>query len=98
MTHNPDSSPQDKDHLKDVEQRTNLPARITHSVDPANDASIALLNSWLDEDATTDPKKLKEAEEDLKEFMRNMNIPRKQAGARLHYPEVEPSGLDDFSL
>jgi hypothetical protein len=39
--------------------------------------------------APTDPEAVREAEEDLRDFMRNMNLPRKEAGARLHYPEVE---------
>lgn len=56
--------------------------------DPQNEASIALLRSWIAQ-APTDPEAIREAEEDLLEFKRNMNIPRKEAGARLHYPEVE---------
>ena len=62
---------------------------VIHSVDPENDASIALLQSWLAEDATDDPDEIREAEEDLEKFKRNMNAPRKIAGARLHFPEVE---------
>ncbi|MHB2020762.1 MAG: hypothetical protein ACYCW6_27810 [Candidatus Xenobia bacterium] len=57
-------------------------------IDPKASASIALLNSWIAE-APTDPAAVQEAEEDLREFKRNMNIPRKETGARLHYPEVE---------
>lgn len=52
------------------------------------DPTIALLEAWIAE-APTDPKAIHEAEEDLREFKRNMNIPRKETGARLHYPEVE---------
>lgn len=59
-----------------------------HSIDPANDASIALLNSWLAE-APTDPEAIREAEEDLAEFMHNINAERKRAGARPVYPEAE---------
>ena len=58
-------------------------------VDPKAAASIALVQSWLKEDATEDPEELRIAAEDLLEFKRNMNIPRKEAGARLHYPEAE---------
>ena len=54
-----------------------------------DDPTIALLKSWLEEDATDDPEELRAAEEELREFKRNMNLPRKQAGARLLYPEVE---------
>ena len=52
-------------------------------------ATMALLRSWLEEDATDDPEELRAAEEELREFKRNMNLPRKEAGARLLYPEVE---------
>jgi hypothetical protein len=57
--------------------------------DPQNAASIALLKSWLEEDATNDPEELKQAENELREFKLNMNKPRKEAGARLLYPEAE---------
>ena len=51
--------------------------------------TMALMKLWLEQDATDDPEEIREAEEDLLEFKRNMNLPRKEAGARLHYPEVE---------
>ena len=54
-----------------------------------DDPTIALLQSWLEEDATDDPEELRAADEELREFKRNMNQPRKEAGARLLYPEVE---------
>ena len=56
---------------------------------PENAASIALLKSWLVEDATDDPEEMRKAEEELLEFKRNMNKPRKEVGARLLYPEAE---------
>jgi hypothetical protein len=52
------------------------------------DPTIALLESWIAE-APTDPDAIREAEEDLLDFKRNMNLPRKETGARLHFPEVE---------
>ena len=52
------------------------------------DPAIALLESWIAR-APTDPEMIREAEEDLLEFKRNMNLPRKEIGARLHFPEVE---------
>lgn len=52
-------------------------------------ATMALMRSWLEEDATDDPEELRAAEEELREFKRNMNQPRKEAGARLLYPEAE---------
>jgi hypothetical protein len=56
--------------------------------DPNASASIALLSSWISEAPTT-PEAMREAEADLLEFKRNMNLPRKEALARLHYPEAE---------
>ena len=53
-----------------------------------DDPTIALLESWLAQ-APSDPEAIREAEEDLREFKQNMNLPRKQTGARLHYPEAE---------
>lgn len=51
--------------------------------------TMALMKAWLEEDATDDPEEICAAEEELREFKRNMNLPRKEAGARLLYPEVE---------
>jgi hypothetical protein len=56
--------------------------------DPKAAASIALIDSWLAQ-VPTDPEAIREAEEDLLEFQRNMNRWRKEAGARLLYPDVE---------
>lgn len=58
-------------------------------VDSHQDATIALLQSWIAEDFTDDPEEIRQAEQDLMEFKRNMNAPRKEAGARLLFPEVE---------
>ena len=51
-------------------------------------ATMTLLRSWLEEDATDDSDEITQAQEDLNEFKRNLNQPRKDAGARLLYPEV----------
>jgi len=56
---------------------------------PENDPTLALLRKWAEEDATDDPEELRQAEQDLLEFKRNMNRWRKEAGARLLFPEVE---------
>ena len=56
--------------------------------DPNSSASIALLRSWIAQ-APTDSAAICEAEEDLRDFKRNMNLPRKETGARLHYPDAE---------
>jgi hypothetical protein len=55
-------------------------------VDAANAASIALLQSWLDEDATDDPEEIRKAQEELDEFKRAINEERERAGARRIYP------------
>lgn len=57
--------------------------------DVRNAASIALLQSWLAEDATDDPSEIRRAEEELAEFKRSMNANRTATGERLLYPEVE---------
>ena len=69
-----------------IELQLDMPAARTAASDP--DPTIALLESWIAR-APTDPDSIREAEEDLPEFKRNMNLPRKETGARLHFPEVE---------
>jgi len=51
-----------------------------------NAASIALLQSWLEEDATDDPDEVRKAQEELAAFKRAINAEREQAGARRIYP------------
>lgn len=54
-----------------------------------NAPSIALLQSWLKRsDSPSSPEKIAEAEADLAQFMRDMNAPRREAGERLHFPDV----------
>ena len=55
--------------------------------DTGNAATIALLDLWLREDFTDDPDELRKAEQELREFKRNMNAPRKGNGERLLFPE-----------
>jgi hypothetical protein len=52
-------------------------------------ATMALMRSWLEEDATDDPAEQQAAEQELREFKRGMNESRQEAGARLLYPEAE---------
>ncbi len=59
--------------------------------DARNAASIALLQSWLAEDATDDPEEIRRAEEELAEFKRSMNANRAATGERLLYPEAGPT-------
>jgi len=55
-------------------------------VDPENAASVALLQSWLEEDATDNPEEVRGAQEELEEFKRGINVERERAGARRIYP------------
>jgi hypothetical protein len=55
-------------------------------VDEENAASIALLQSWLAEDATNDPEEIRTAQKELDEFKRAINAERARAGARQIYP------------
>jgi hypothetical protein len=62
----------------------------THAkADLVETPTMALMRKWLEEDATSDPAEQRAAEKELTEFKRNMNRPRKEAGARLLYPEAE---------
>jgi hypothetical protein len=63
-----------------------LPA--TQSTISDDDPTIAYARARM-KTAPTDPEAIREAEEDLRDFMRGMNLPRKEAGARLPFPEVE---------
>jgi hypothetical protein len=49
-------------------------------------ATLELLASWKAEDATTDPEKLREADEEIAQFKKAMNENRAATGARLLFP------------
>jgi hypothetical protein len=49
-------------------------------------ATLELLAVWKAEDATTDPEKLREADEEVAEFKKAMNENRAATGARLLFP------------
>ena len=51
-----------------------------------NAASIALLQSWLAEDATDNPDDIQQAQAELDEFKQAINAERERAGARRIYP------------
>lgn len=62
---------------------------VTAYLPPAQDenaASIALLQSWLAEEATDDPDEVRQAQEELDAFKRAINAERERAGARRLYP------------
>ena len=73
--------------LEEIEESAPVEVE-TPLADPKAAASIALLKSWIAL-APTDPEAIREAEEDLRELKRNLNLPRKETGARLHFLEVE---------
>jgi len=49
-------------------------------------ATLELFAAWKAEDATTDPEKLRQADEDVAEFKKAMNENRAATGARLLFP------------
>jgi hypothetical protein len=49
-------------------------------------ATLELLAAWKAEDATTDPEKLRQADEEIAEFKKAMNENRAATGARLLFP------------
>jgi len=54
---------------------------------PAVDtATLELLASWKAEDATTDPEKIRAADEEVDAFMKAMNENRAASGERLLFP------------
>ena len=75
------------DHKDEIPDTSEVEVRV-FGPKPITDPTLALLGSWLAQ-APTEPNAIRETEEDLREFKRNMNLPRKETGARLHYPEVE---------
>ena len=49
-------------------------------------ATLELLAAWKAQDATSDPEKLREADEEVAEFKKAMNENRAASGARLLFP------------
>jgi hypothetical protein len=49
-------------------------------------ATLELLAVWKNEDATMDPEKIREADEEIAEFKKAMNETRAAVGARLLFP------------
>ncbi len=60
--------------------------QIPPEIDAKNAAAIAMLQSWIDEDATDDPEAIRQAEEELEELKRNLNANRAATGERLVFP------------
>lgn len=74
-------------HQDEIPRASEVEVRVLEP-EPATDPTIALLESWIAQ-APTERAAIQEAEEDLRAFKRDMNRPRKETGARLHYPEAE---------
>lgn len=66
-------------------ERRNLVAPAV-PISAENQAAIALLDSWIAEDATDDPEELRRAEEELAEFKRQMNANRVASADTLVFP------------
>ncbi len=49
-------------------------------------ATLELLAAWKAQDATADPDKIREADEEVAEFKKAMNANRAATGARLLFP------------
>lgn len=55
-------------------------------IDAENAAAIALLDSWLEEDATDDSEEIRRAEAQYEDLKRNLNANRAELGERLVFP------------
>lgn len=62
-----------------ISQSVNAPP----SAPSVDTATLELLAAWQAEDATTDPERLREADEEVAEFKKAMNANRAATGARL---------------
>ncbi len=79
--------PQQRFRLIEIPGQTQEPATEAPLADPKAAASIALLRSWIAQ-APTDPEEIRAAEEELREFQRNLNANRVATGERIPYPDV----------
>ena len=68
------------------EPSTIQPANTPSPMGAIDTATLELLASWKAEDATTDPEKLREADEEIAQFKKAMNANRAATGARLLFP------------
>ena len=67
-------------------QSANVPPPQMAQMGAIDAATLELLAAWKAEDATTDPEKLRQADEEVAEFKKAMNENRAAAGARLIFP------------
>lgn len=77
------------DHLPDLEAHI-PPADGSEAAaavpDAENLAAIALLESWMEQDATDDPEEIRKVDEEYAELKRNLNANRAATGERLVFP------------
>ena len=79
-------APQDVVRKLVIEHLPELSQPAEPGIDAENAAAIAMLQSWLEEDATDDPEEIRKATEEFEKFKRNMNANRVATGERLFFP------------
>ena len=62
------------------------PVRPASALTAEQEAAIALLDSWIAEGMAAGPEEIRQAEEELEEFKRNMNANRAATGDHPVYP------------
>lgn len=62
------------------------PASTPPPIAAIDTATLELLASWKAEDATTDPEKIREADEEIPQFKKAMNANHAATGDRLLFP------------
>ena len=70
----------------EAEEATSVIEQAKPVLGAKNAAAIAYFERRLKEEATDDPEELRNAEEELAEFKRNMNANREATGERLVFP------------
>ena len=76
-------------HLPELEAQIPPPQTIQRPAsgpDAENLAAIALLQSWMVQDATDDPEEIRRADDEFDELRRNLNANRAATGERPVFP------------
>ena len=74
------------ERMPDVSRIPEESEKPTAVIDDRSKAAIALLQSWMEQDATDDPAEIRKAEQDLEELKRNLNANRAATGERPVFP------------
>ena len=69
-----------------VTERLPPASNVQPEIDAENAAAIALLQSWLEKEATDDPEEIREAEKELEALKKNLNANRAATEERLLFP------------